>query len=516
MTITMAKHRRAACALAPLVLLLTPSAQATWKFSPLLNVREIYSDNLDLRPRGQEEGGFRSEIAPGFRLSNQGRRFNLDAVYQYRYYTNVSEFDQRGERIDRGQSELGATMKATLVENLFYFDAVANISQQPVSAFDALPSETALGSNRSEVRSYRATPSLRHSFGNTATVDVGYTYDVVETGTRAVGSSQGDTIAFSLASGSRFTSVGWDVQASQQQVSYDFAPDVTSKNASVGLSYALSRTFKLTSRVGYDDYDYAALGGSTGGRSWSAGFQWAPNARTRVDATVGKRYYGSSYYLNASHRTRRMVFDLRYNDAVTSTRDEFVLPSAVSTADMLDRLFAATIFDPVARKRAVENYIRASGLPPSLANNINYFSNRYFLQRELQASAGLRGTRSNLLLSAFAVRRIALSNVDTDSALLGPNSSSLNDSNRQVGANILWNLRLNSSNEINTIAQVTRVRSDATGIEATHKSASVSLQHRFDRRFTGILELRRQAGPNGLTGPGYVENAVSASVNMLF
>jgi uncharacterized protein (PEP-CTERM system associated) len=210
------------------------------------------------------------------------------------------------------------------------------------------------------------------------------------------------------------------------------------------------------------------------------------------------------------------VFDLRYNDAVTSTREEFVLPSAVSTAAMLDRLFAATIADPVARQRAVENYIRASGLPPTLANNINYFSNRYFLQRELQASTGLRGTRSNLLLSAFAVRRIALSSVDTDSALLGPDSSSLNDSNRQVGASVLWNLRLNSSNELNTLAHVVRVRSDATGIESTHKTASVSLQHRFDRRFSGIAELRRQTGPTGVTGPGYVENAVSASVNMLF
>lgn len=516
MTITMAKHRRAACALAPLVLLMAPSAEATWKFSPLLNVRETYSDNLHLSPRGQEHGGWRSEIGPGFRLSNQGRRFNVDAAYQYRYFTNVNQLDRPGRRTDRSQSELGANLRAELVENLFYFDATANISQQPISAFEALPGQDGFGGNGAEVRSYRATPSLRHSFGNTATVSLGYTHDVVQTNTTAVGSSEGDTIVFSLASGTRFTSVGWDVQASQQQVAYDFAPDVTSKNASVGLSYALSRTFKLTARAGHDEYDYAALGGSSGGRSWSTGFMWAPNSRTRVDASVGKRYYGSSYFLNASHRTRRMVFDLRYNDAVTNTRQEALLPSAVDTAAMLDRLFAATIADPVARRRAVENYMRASGLPPTLPNNINYFSNRYFLQRELHASTGLRGTRSNLLFSAFAVRRIALSSVDTDSALLGPNSSSLNDSNRQAGASALWNLKLNSSNELNTIAQVTRVRSDATGIEVTHKSAGVSLMHRFDRRFSGSAELRRRTGPTGVTGPGYAENAVSASVNMLF
>jgi hypothetical protein len=48
---------------------------------------------------------------------------------------------------------------------------------------------------------------------------------------------------------------------------------------------------------------------------------------------------------------------------------------------MLDRLFSATISDPIVRAQAVQAYIAATGLPPSLANNINYLSNRYMREK---------------------------------------------------------------------------------------------------------------------------------------
>lgn len=511
MAINMAKQRRAISALAPLALLLSPAAYADWKFSPLLEVRETYTDNLRLQPPGRERSEWITEIAPGFTLRNHGRRFKFDASYRFRYFAGLNDPD---ERVDRTQSQLGAILNAELVDNLLYFDGSASVSQQAISAFEPLPGDNAFSNNRSEVRGYRATPSLRHSFGNTAVVQLSYTHDLVDAGHNTVGTSEGDTLAFNLASGSTFDTLGWNVQASRQQVDYEFAPETTSTNGSVGVRYALGRTFALTANAGHDEYDYQALGGKNGGRSWSAGFNWAPTSRTRVDASAGKRYYGSSYYLNASHRTRRTAWDLHYSDAVTTTRAQYLLPSTVDTAAMLDRLFAATVSDPAQRQRAVEAYMRAAGLPPTLANNINYFSNRYFLQKELRATSALRGVRNTVLLSAFASRRIALSNVDTDSVLLGPDSRTLNDSNRQVGVNLLWNLRLNSRNDMNASASAVRVESGATGIDATHKSARVALVHRFDRQLSGTVEARRQAGPAGITGPGYTENAVSASLNM--
>ncbi|UUZ51370.1 hypothetical protein LP420_19055 [Massilia sp. B-10] len=46
--------------------------------------------------------------------------------------------------------------------------------------------------------------------------------------------------------------------------------DSTIKTANLNLTYKLSRTFNLLGGVGYDNYDYQALGGVNGGKSWNA------------------------------------------------------------------------------------------------------------------------------------------------------------------------------------------------------------------------------------------------------
>eukprot|EP01032_Pedospumella_encystans_P029152 gene29152-32925_t len=118
----------------------------------------------------------------------------------------------------------------------------------------------------------------------------------------------------------------------------------------------------LTVTGGYDEYDYQSLGGVTKGKNWSVGGSWRPSGRTSVQLNVGKRYFGDSYFLAANHRTRTSVWSLTYSDAVTTTRSQFQLPSAVNTFALLDQLFQAQIPDAAARRQAVEAYIIAAGL----------------------------------------------------------------------------------------------------------------------------------------------------------
>ncbi|WP_182915684.1 TIGR03016 family PEP-CTERM system-associated outer membrane protein [Massilia cavernae] len=507
----MAKQRRAVRALAPLALLLATPAQADWKFTPTLDVRETYTDNSRLAPRAEARGDWYAEVTPGFSLSNHSRRFSFDSSYQLHYYYGLE--DGRGP-VDRVQSQLGAKLRSELAEGLLYFDASASISQQAISAFEPLPQGNFFNPNRAEVRSWSASPYLVHRFGTAATATLRYARDSVDTGTAGIGTSEGDTVSFSLASGPGFRDFGWNVQASEQRVTENFAPETTARNANIGLRYKLSRTLAATASVGYDDYDYQAIGGKSGGRAWSGGFSWTPSTRTQVDASVGRRFYGPSYYLSAVFRTRRSAWDLQYNDMVSTTRAQFVLPSAVSTADMLDRLFAATVPDPVARQRAVQAYMQATGLPPSLIDNVNYFSNRYFLQKELRASAAWRSVRTRLMLTAFSNRRTALSTLDADSQFLGPNQLTLNDATRQAGASAVWNYTLNSRTEANATINAIRAESESARLDADHRFATLSLVSRFGRKLTGTLELRRNVGPSVVSGAGYTENAVSAALNL--
>jgi uncharacterized protein (PEP-CTERM system associated) len=508
----MAKYRFT-LALAPIALLAAPAAMADWKFAPVFEARQTYTDNARLAPPGSEQGDWLTEISPGFALSNRGPRFRFDADYRLRYVTLP---DYAGSDSDRLRSILASSLSAELAENLLYFDAAASISQESISAFGPLrgPNDYAT-SNQADVRTYNLSPYLRHRFGGTATAELRYTRDSVKADRNRLINSDGETASVLLSSGRNFDDLGWTFSAREQRVDYELAPESTSSTASLSLRQRLGRTLALTASAGYDSYDYQSLGGATEGRSWTAGAVWTPGTRTRVEANAGRRFYGDSYYLSANHRTRRTVWSLNYNDEVTSTRAQFLLPATIDTATMLDELFARTIPDPAARQQAVDAYMRNAGLPPSLAADINYFSNRYFLQKRFQASAAFRTARSNLVLSAFDTRRTALSQ-DTDAPQQPPGAVDLNDATRQTGASAILSWRLSARSAINASLAATRVESDTAAREATHRMARIGVMHQLGPRLNGAVELRRSSGPSANLREDYRENAVAASLTMLY
>jgi uncharacterized protein (PEP-CTERM system associated) len=265
---------------------------------------------------------------------------------------------------------------------------------------------------------------------------------------------------------------------------------------------------------GYDSYDYQALGGSNGGASWQLGVDWQPSTRTQVQASAGKRYYGNSYSLQARYRARTSIWSINYNDAVTSTRQQFLLPSSVDTFAMLDRLFASSIEDPAARRQAVEAYMLAAGLPPSLANSINYFSNRYFLQKQFQAAVTMNGAHTTTVLSMHDTRRNGLSSAVVDNNLLGTTTTTLNDNTRQTGATASLNWRLSSRTGLLASAEIMRVRSLSANLSALNRNARVGLTHQMQPTLRATVDIRRVSGGMGVAS--YTENAVSATLNKLF
>ena len=70
-------------ALAFVAVLTTPSVAgaATWTFTPNLDVRGTYTDNVGLQPTGSERSDTVITTAPGFRLKGDGARLKVDANY---------------------------------------------------------------------------------------------------------------------------------------------------------------------------------------------------------------------------------------------------------------------------------------------------------------------------------------------------------------------------------------------------------------------------------------------------
>ena len=278
----------------------------------------------------------------------------------------------------------------------------------------------------------------------------------------------------------------------------------------------MSQEFSISATGGYDKYDFNSHEGATEGTFWRVGFAWKPSPRTSLAASIGDRFFGRTYYLAANHRSRNTVWDISYNEEVTTTRSQFFLPAAVDTAALLDRLFTPMYPDPLLRKLAVMTYMKATGLPPALADQVNYLSNRYMLQKQLMATAMFRTARSGFTVSLYDVRRRALSMFEADSRLLGNQLATLNDNTRQRGVNGVWNWRMNQRSAVNVSVINARTESLTTGRTDDTHALSIALTRQFTPRLRAAAEVRHARGTL-LTGDDkYRENSISASVSMQF
>jgi uncharacterized protein (PEP-CTERM system associated) len=515
MTITTAKRPRLKVLAAASALLVAAPCHADWKFIPSIGLTETWTDNVNLQRDELARSQFVTESTPGFALVGTSRRLRLAAASQWHFFA-FRDKNLPGTHDHQRQYQLDG--RAILVDEHLFLEAAASGGPQAISAFGPQFNNNnlyALG-NRTEVSSWRISPYLRERFGAQADLLLRYTRDGVDAGEHnPFASSVGSAVNLDLASGTAWHTLGWNLDYSRQDLDNRLAGRSSAQSATAGLRYRLNRSWSATASAGYDKYDYQSLGGRTAGRRWSAGAIWTPSSRTTVQAALGRRYFGQTGSLSATTRTRLSVWTATYSDDVTTTRAQFVLPAAIDTAGMLDRLFATSIPDPALRAQAVAAYMQSTGLPPTLANSINYLSNRYMRQKQLQLAAAFRGAHGDLVLSVFDTARTALSLQQSDTGLLGSQLSTLNDDTRQRGASGAWNYRMSSRTNALVTANATRVRSLSTGLTSTSRALRVGLTHQFGGKVRGALELRRTEGDTGaLSGSRFRENAISAGINV--
>jgi uncharacterized protein (PEP-CTERM system associated) len=527
MTIITAKLPRKVLRLTPLALaalLLSAECHADWKFTPTLGVSETYSDNPGLQRDADAHGQWISEAIPGFTLASRSRRLRLSAFGEWHFYRYQ---DKNTPNMHDRERRYGLNADARLIEDFLSLETAASGSRQAISAFGPRYNEPYSTFNRTDVRTWSISPVLQHRFGNTAAMQLRVTHDSVESDgnitNSAFADSRSTSALLSLASPDANSALGWGLQYMRQNLEMDRYGSSTSVNASANLRYRLSRSWSAVASVGHDSYEFTTLNSRTSGPSYNAGFIWAPSSRTSVDARIGHSFLGKTGALAATQRTRRLVSRLSYSDQVTTSRAQFLLPAAIDTAAMLDQLFSSTISDPVLRAQAVQSYMASTGLPPSLANNINYLSNRYMREKRLQAAWIYTLPHSTMMLSAYRSQRTALSLEQSDSELLGSQFASLNDNVRQYGVDASFSYRLSPRTTASAAAAASRSTSLTTGVTQPAHYVNLSLTRQFERKARAIFELRHTSSAYGAftsaaaSGAGrYTENALSATLAVQF
>ncbi len=522
MIITMVKRR--SLALLPLAAGLAAAfpAHAAWDFTPMATARATYSDNVTLRADDQAESGMVLQLTPGFQLVNRSQRFDFRLNYALNLFTYSGS---RPNGAQRHSQDLNGNLNSRLVEDLLYLDASAAVRQQAVSAFGPLQSgNDYVSNNRNEVRSYRVSPYLVHRFGAFANGELRYSRDSVSTDHIGMRRSDGNTVSAQLVSGPTFRRFGWDARVARSVVEEQLPTGVNSSNeqttssktANLGLRYAASPQLNVGVFGGYDDYDFSGLGGAQSGAAYGANLQWTPSARTSLQASAGHRFYGPSYSLALQHRSRGTMWNVSYNDAVSTSRSQFLLPQAIDTAAMLDNLFRAQISDPLLRAAAVQAYMQQAGLPPSLASSINFFSNRYSLQKQLSASVAWQLARTTSMFSLYKSRREMLSSQQVDNSLLGSSLAIYNDNTEQAGAMVSVSYRPGAQTVVTLTGNAINVKSLAATQTNHHRDVRLNLARTYSPRVSGSVELRHVKGSAGLGGQQYTENAVTAVLTSKF
>ncbi|MES2831354.1 MAG: TIGR03016 family PEP-CTERM system-associated outer membrane protein [Pseudomonadota bacterium] len=491
---------------------------AEWRFTPTVNLSETYSDNIRLATRGNEESDFVTQISPGFTLTNDGPRLQVRANYalQALLYADSDTSTSLSNLFD-------ATVRGMLVRDLLYFDARGSIGQQNISPFGAQSSSNVnVNPNQAEVRTYSVSPYLVHRFENLATAQLRYTHESFSTSSTdnttsdLISNTNIDRVALVVNSGPAFRVFAWGAQASTERNDFSGIDSVQRSNISGNAAYILNPALRLTTTLGYEKETYETPGDQPQGVYYNGGFIWTPNPRTNVMATVGRRYFGETFSLAASHRSRRTIFSVNYNEDVTTSQAQFIGTSLVSTSDLLNQLYSDRIADPAARQRVVDAIILQTGLPAGLSVPVNAVTNRFFLQKSLQASAAFSGRRNTIVTTLFNTRREATSSQQSQGSLIGSQLAALEDNSRQFGATALWNLQMSARTSANADVSYTRSKAVAADQGSTTKTARLALTTAFQPKLRGNLEYRRSQQDSDFLGGDIRENAVTASLLMQF
>lgn len=541
MTITTAKQRTCRAApprLAPLavaaLLLASCPAHADWRVTPTLLVSEIWTDNVNLTEDALAHSDLITQVSPGITVSNRSRRLTVNAtaqVHAFSYLHNsanrslddegVSEdslsYDQR--RTNNVQRTYNGSLKSELAQDLLYLDARASRGQAAISPFGPRAGSGDMYSrnNRTDVTTWSISPYLAHRFGSTADGLLRYTRDSVD-GDDVIGFRRtgGDTIQASLTSGTAFRTIGWGLNYSRQQLEGDLYGDSSTENLAANVRYYVSRRLSLTANAGYDRYEYEGLNDGDEGANWSLGFIFTPSLRSSVQASFGRHFYGNTGSLALLHRTRHLTTNITYADTITTSRQQFLLPATIDTAALLDSMFATAYPDPVERERIVQAYIQATGLPPSLADSVNYLSNRFMRQKALRGSLAYRKGRSNGIVSLHATERNAISDQMSDSPLLGSQQGTLYDNVRQYGFSANYTYRLTSRSNLVAAFDLDRSHSLTNDDRDYQRSVRVGVSRRFGD-LLGTIDLRHRTGDLSRFESGkYTERALVASLSMQF
>jgi len=473
-----------------------------WTITPRVTVGATFTDNALLRD-SDKRADLITEISPGLRISGESARLKAFADYSRRELFYARESDRKNS-----QNTLNAFGTFKAIDNLFYVDFSAGISQQAISAFGTQSSGVALNNdNETEARSLRVSPYFKGNFGGLANYELRYSATAMRTAEQTASSMDQREWRAHVDGATPYARILWAVDAARQTYDYDRGRKTESRNAKLSLSYLLDTTLKFTVMGGREENNFISLD-SESHTTRGFGLEWTPTTRTRLALEREKRWFGNSHRFSFTHRMPRAALSYADTRSVAATPNNLAGESVSNIYDLLFNQFASLEPDPAQRHILVMNFLDANNLAPNSQINSGFLNSGPTVSRQQSLSLALLGARNTLTLTATqgTTQRLGLL-TSAGEDLAG--TSSL----RQRGISLNLSHRLSPLSNINL--QASRQSSDgAGGLSTTTRNLNATYAHKLGPQTSMTLGLRRVIFDNQ-TVP-YTETALTGTLRMQF
>ena len=299
------------------VAFLATGAAAETKFEPRISVGEAYESNVTLAPPDGELHDWVTEVKPGFSLSHQGPRLELDLDYdlQALYYAENDDYN------DVFNSLYGSGT-AELIDQRFFLDMDASYYQSNADpAGRVATSNLYRTGNSTDVGTWQVSPWLRQPIGKAAEAMLRYTLgqtDFHNTENELSDLEDSDLQRFDFNVGTPADATGWTWRLDylNTQVEYDEAPEYQYQRAGAELGVPIGSRNHLLMSAGLEsdlEEDRSDAGLDT--EWWNVGWRWTPTARQTLEARVGERFWGNDYLFNWKRVGARGNLELAYAES---------------------------------------------------------------------------------------------------------------------------------------------------------------------------------------------------------
>ncbi|MET0165296.1 MAG: TIGR03016 family PEP-CTERM system-associated outer membrane protein [Vicinamibacterales bacterium] len=472
-----------------------PVFAENWRLSASASATETYTSNANYSISGLAEGDFVTSFTGSLQIHGEGARVKLNGTISgtVNLYAGQSQNNSFGPQVN-----LAGTLEA--IEKFAYLDAQASVSQTFISPFGAQPADLVNATqNRYTQQTYVLSPYIQGRLGST---DVSYSVrdDNLWTVASDYGNSSSDvpnTYANALSASLTTAAKQGSWELTYNRLYYDNGFASTGNAVEVGagatttqiarliVTYQIDPQIQIAPRIGYEKNDFPLR--STSDVVYGIGGQWSPGDRTQVGGFWEHRFFGSSYQLNISHRLPRAALGATFSRGLSSYPQlALAIPAGAAVSQFVDAAFRTRIPDSAERAAAVAQFLANSGLPPTLASPVDFYSTSVTLQQSANVSLVLIGAFNSISFSLFHVKSEAISAAGN----VLPPALQFGQNNTQTGGGVTVSHRLSGFTNITANATYSTTTANATtgpiaNTRSNNGSASVSLTTSFGPKTTG-------------------------------